>query len=234
MSDVYLRIRDCFMNGGCEYVVDRVSESSARGQPLSYETIQVLRRSKRTGLRRLKSVRRKAGNDNFAVAARIEDSCITRRMSVEEFENFLAQRNKPEGAASESEEGQQQSQSTERSDSMASKATAKKKDANQNEKPTQGRAAYIHELKEKGKKMAEAMPLVQEKFNCPEGLFKKIWNRDARGEGEAAKPAPKKKTSGSTKKKPGAGAKSPTPPAPPVEKSPTPPPPPASDTQAES
>jgi len=63
----------------------------------------------------------------------------------------------------------------------------------QSEKPTKGRAAFVHALREKGVAKTEAMAQAQERFACPKGLFDRIWKRGSKGAETEAKTGEKQK-----------------------------------------
>jgi DNA helicase-2/ATP-dependent DNA helicase PcrA len=116
------------------------------------------------------------------VSSQIGKEEVIRRMTKDELKNFIAGARNGDGttnAGTESEYG------------MA------KTKAN-NELPTQGRAAFIHQLKAKSTPKADALVKAQAKFSVTLGLFNKIWERGAKGAGEGAKAStpPKKATKG--------------------------------------
>lgn len=57
------------------------------------------------------------------------------------------------------------------------------------EKPTKGRAAFIHGLRDGGASKPDALAKTQAKFQCAKGLFERIWKRKAKGAAEEPKPA---------------------------------------------
>lgn len=71
-----------------------------------------------------------------------------------------------------------------------------KKATKQNEKPTKGRAKFIHFLRGEHVSKSDALVKTQERYNCPEGLFDKIWKRKAKETSkESKKTTPKKSSS---------------------------------------
>jgi hypothetical protein len=201
---IYLRVGNVIDHGGGEYVVTRVSECSATCQPMTRKLVSVVRRSKKTGLKRSVERMRLVGQRNFAICSTIEDGEVKRTLSREELQEFL----KPENPEAESEGETTTGVNQEESETVMAKKGKSTSKAKGPKLPTQGRAAYIHTLREAKTPKAEAMEKVQAKFSCPKGLFDTIWDRDSRGAGEAkpAKKATKKKgppAKVSAKSKPG-------------------------------
>jgi DNA helicase-2/ATP-dependent DNA helicase PcrA len=151
---------------------------------------------------RTKEVSYKSGNEKsverwpreITVSGQMDKGDLVEK--VEDVEKFLAERRS--GSAGTN----QQTGETESDGLMGKKAN--------NELPTKGRATYIHQLKTKGTDKQKALELVQSKFSCTPGLFKKIWDRSARGEGEGKKSSPPPRKGAKGGKAPAKGAKAAT------------------------
>ncbi len=200
MSEHYLRVGDVLVVHGAEYAVDMVNDCRARCVRLR-------------GSARINEDDARAPR-TISVASIVEDSMVNRRTTLHEREAALSSQHQ-QGGETNTVKGKNR---------MSKEAVA-----NQKEKPTQGRAAYIHNLKSKDVAKADALVKVQVKFNCPEGLFDKIWARGERGDAKpaAAKPSAKPAAKAAVKQTKAA------PPAPPKKKAIAPPPPPADEEPAE-
>lgn len=211
MRSIFLRPGDVVVIDRVEYAVDYVNDSRARCQPLGTSRKQVEATfQNRAGDSVTKTFSRAVGQRDFSISPKVDEDVVTRRLVGSELNDFLA-RNRPRAQ-------EQVSGGTNEVVSTNSMSKAKSKDL-----PTQGRAAFIHKLRDAKTPKAEVLEKTQAKFRCPKGLFDKIWDRDSRGEAKpkVAKPAKaSKKKAGKTPPAKAAKAKAGGPPPKPAAQAP--------------